>query len=97
MRTPVIIMVLLAAMSAANAPAQPLAAESVIEELIMAAAGGISLDEAVSMVEKRFKARVVRAEVKERDGRKVYELRLLDDESGRVWKVRVDAATGSLL
>jgi uncharacterized membrane protein YkoI len=97
MRTPVIIMVLLAAVSAADAPAQPLPAESVIDELIMAAAGGISLDEAVALVEKRFKARVVRAEVKERDGRKVYELRLLDDESGRVWKVRVDAATGSLL
>jgi len=48
------------------------------------------------MAERRFKARVVRAEAEEDGGRKVYVLRMLN-ESGRVWTVRVDAATGEVL
>lgn len=56
---------------------------------------GMSLDEAVSMVEKRFKARVVRTEVRGDGDRKIYVLRLLND-AGRVWTVRVDAASGSV-
>jgi uncharacterized membrane protein YkoI len=62
---------------------------------IVLADGGISLDQAVSMAERRFKARVVRTEVRNEGGRKVYVLRLLND-AGRVWTVRVDAATGSI-
>jgi hypothetical protein len=58
--------------------------------------GGMSLDQAVAMVEKRFKAKVVRTEVRQDGERKVYVLRLLNDES-RVWSVRVDASTGSIL
>jgi uncharacterized membrane protein YkoI len=58
--------------------------------------GGISLDQAVAMVEKRFKAKVVRTEVRQDGERKIYVLRLLNDES-RVWSVRVDASTGSIL
>lgn len=56
---------------------------------------GISIDDAVKMVEKMFKARVVRADVSEEGGRKVYVLRLLSDK-GRVWSVTVDADTGEL-
>jgi uncharacterized membrane protein YkoI len=53
----------------------------------------MSLDQAVAMAEKRHKARVVRAETTSVDGRRVYVLRLLSEE-GRVWTVKVDAATG---
>jgi uncharacterized membrane protein YkoI len=62
---------------------------------IVVADAGISLDQAVSLVERRFKARVVRTEVRNEGDRKVYVLRLLND-AGRVWTVRVDAATGSI-
>jgi uncharacterized membrane protein YkoI len=62
---------------------------------IILAEGGMSLDQAVSMVEKRFKARVVRTETRNEGNRKVYVLRLLND-AGRVWTVRVDAASGSV-
>jgi hypothetical protein len=56
---------------------------------------GLTLDQAVAMVSKQFGARVVRAETKTLDGRSVYVLRLLN-EQGRVWTVRVDAATGAV-
>src|SRR5687767_13888469 len=62
---------------------------------IILADAGISLDQAVSLVERRFKARVVRTEVRNEGDRKVYVLRLLND-AGRVWTVRVDATTGSI-
>jgi uncharacterized membrane protein YkoI len=57
--------------------------------------GGMSLDQAVAMVERRFKAKVVRTETRQDGDRKVYVLRLLNDE-GRVWSVRVDASSGSV-
>lgn len=56
---------------------------------------GISLDEAVSRAEKQYKARVVRTDVQDEDGRKVYVLKLLS-EDGRVFTVRIDAATGRM-
>ena len=56
----------------------------------------ISMAQAVRMVEQRFKARVVRAETRKDGGRTVYVLRLLD-KSGRVFTVRVDAASGQIL
>jgi uncharacterized membrane protein YkoI len=62
---------------------------------IVIAQSGMSLDQAVSMVEKRFKARVVRTETRQEGDRKIYVLRLLND-AGRVWTVRVDAASGSV-
>ena len=62
---------------------------------IVLADSGMSLDQAVSMVEKRFKARVVRTEVRNEGDRKIYVLRLLND-AGRVWTVRVDASSGSV-
>jgi len=54
---------------------------------------GISLDEAVRRAEAQHRAKVVRTEVQDEDGRKVYVLKLLS-EDGRVVTVRVDAATG---
>lgn len=57
---------------------------------------GISMDEAVDRAQKRFNARVVRAEVSEQDGRRVYVLRLLSEGDGRVFVVRVDAETGAM-
>ena len=63
--------------------------------VIVVADSGMSLDQAVSMVEKRFKARVVRTETRNEGNRKVYVLRLLND-AGRVWTVRVDASSGSV-
>lgn len=54
---------------------------------------GISLDEAVSRAERQYRARVVRTDVQDEDGRKVYVLKLLS-EDGRVFTVRIDAATG---
>jgi uncharacterized membrane protein YkoI len=62
---------------------------------IVVADSGMSLDQAVSMVEKRFNARVVRTETRNEGNRKIYVLRLLND-AGRVWTVRVDAASGSV-
>lgn len=84
------------ALVAPGVPAQPLPAEALIEQIILAAAGRMSLDEAIAMVERRFNARVVRAETKEHKGRVVYKLRLLDEGSGRVWTVEVDAESGAL-
>ncbi len=57
--------------------------------------GGISLDEAVRRAERQFHARVVKAETQSVDGRAMYILRLVSDD-GRVFTVRVDAATGSI-
>lgn len=53
------------------------------------------MDQAVKMVERRFKARVVRAESQQNGGHTIYVLRMLND-SGRVWTVRVDAASGTV-
>jgi uncharacterized membrane protein YkoI len=58
-----------------------------------ATATNLSMDEAVKMVEKRYHARVVKAETERDNGRTVYQLRLLN-EAGRVWTVHVDAANG---
>jgi uncharacterized membrane protein YkoI len=53
----------------------------------------LSLDEAVARAERRYKARAVRAEEKRHGDRVEYRIRLLG-EDGRVFEVRVDAATG---
>jgi uncharacterized membrane protein YkoI len=57
---------------------------------------GITLDEAVSRAERQYKARVVRAEVQDEDGRKVYVLKMYKSEDGLVFTVRIDAATGRM-
>jgi uncharacterized membrane protein YkoI len=53
------------------------------------------MDAAVDMAQRRYNARVVRAEVAEVNGRRVYVLRLLSAD-GRVWAVRVDAQSGAM-
>ncbi|MGD9599025.1 MAG: PepSY domain-containing protein [Steroidobacteraceae bacterium] len=58
------------------------------------AEAGISLDEAVNRAERKYRARVIRAETRESNGRRIHQLRLLSDD-GRVWTVRIDAATGA--
>jgi hypothetical protein len=58
-------------------------------------AEGISLDEAVSRAQQQYRARVVRTDVQDEDGRKVYVLKMLSDD-GRVFTVRIDAATGRM-
>ncbi len=55
----------------------------------------LTMDEAVDLAQRRYSARVVRAEVSDRGGRRVYLLRLLSKD-GRVFNVTVDAATGSI-
>jgi uncharacterized membrane protein YkoI len=60
-----------------------------------ATATSLSMDEAVKMVEKRYHARVVKAETERDNGRTVYQLRLLN-EAGRVWTVHVDATNGRI-
>jgi uncharacterized membrane protein YkoI len=84
------------AMSVGTAPANAAApARTVVGDIVLAA-GGISLNQAISMVERRFKARVVRSDVRQEGDRKVYVLRLLDD-AGNAQVVRVDAASGAIL
>jgi uncharacterized membrane protein YkoI len=53
----------------------------------------VSLDEAVARAERRYNARAVRAEEKRHGDRIEYRIRLLGDD-GRVFEVRIDAATG---
>jgi uncharacterized membrane protein YkoI len=53
----------------------------------------LSLDEAVARAERRYKARAVRAQEKRHGDRIEYRIRLLGDD-GRVFEVRVDAASG---
>ena len=53
----------------------------------------LSLDEAVARTEHRHNARAVRAEEKRHGNRVEYRIRLLGKD-GRVFEVRIDAATG---
>jgi chemotaxis receptor (MCP) glutamine deamidase CheD len=91
---------LLAASLASYAQAQglpvPMAGGSNVEEhgdVVAVYRDGISLDEAVRRAEAQYHAKVVRTDVQDEDGRKVYVLKLLSDD-GRVITVRVDASTG---
>ena len=52
-------------------------------------------DRIIRQIEKKYEARVVRQETKERKGRRVLVLRL--DDGRRVWKVEVDPETGKEL
>ncbi len=85
--------VLAAAMIGAGAWAVPTPGGAATQS---SAAPGLSMGQAVRMVEQRFAARVVRAGTEQQDGKTVYVLRVLD-RSGRVFTVRVDAASGRIL
>jgi uncharacterized membrane protein YkoI len=54
----------------------------------------LSREQAMALVQKRYGARVVRADFADQDGRHVYVFRLLSAD-GRVWIVRVDARRGT--
>jgi uncharacterized membrane protein YkoI len=56
--------------------------------------GGVSLEQAVAMVQSKYGAKVMRANSVEEDGRVVHYIRLMTPDRSRVWTVRVDAATG---
>src|SRR5262245_24700911 len=56
---------------------------------------GISLDEAVEMAQRRYRAKAVKAETVRSGDRRVHQIRLLSAE-GKVWTVRVDAESGAI-
>jgi uncharacterized membrane protein YkoI len=56
--------------------------------------GGVSLDQAVEMAQRRYRAKAVRAETVHNGDRRVHQIRLLAD--GKVWTVRVDAESGAI-
>jgi len=72
---------------------RPSGAAAAEQGMVAVARDGISLDEAVSRAERQYHARVVRTDVQDEDGRKVYVLKLLS-EDGRVFTVRIDAQSG---
>jgi hypothetical protein len=81
--------------SFAQAQGMPGAAIDDRASLVEMRRDGISLDEAVSRAEQQYRARVVRTDVQDEDGRKVYVLKLLS-EDGRVFTVRIDASSGRM-
>ena len=60
-----------------------------------AQAGGVSLDQAVRMAERRYNAKAVKVDSLSSGDRRVYQIRLLNSE-GKVWTVRVDAQSGEM-
>jgi uncharacterized membrane protein YkoI len=60
-----------------------------------AAAPAMTMNQAVKMAEKKFHARVIKAETQKDGGKSIYVLKLLND-TGHVRTVHVDAATGSV-
>lgn len=87
--------VLILALAAGTAAAQPFGQRGPAQERVLSERG-ISLDEAVARAERRHAARVVRAEERRNGDRVVYRIRLLGAD-GRVFEVTVDAATGAEL
>jgi uncharacterized membrane protein YkoI len=86
-----------AAVCAVSVAAVQTAPVATRERLAIALADNrMSMDQAVKMAEQKFKARVVKAEMQDQDGKTIYVLRMLND-SGRVWTVRVDASTGTVI
>ena len=56
---------------------------------------GISLDQAVEIAQRRYRAKAVRAEPVRQGDKRFYQIRLLDAD-GKVWNVRVDAESGAM-
>ncbi len=54
----------------------------------------LSREEAMVLVQKRYGARVVRTDIADQQGRRLYVFRLLSN-AGKVWIVRVDARNGA--
>jgi hypothetical protein len=60
-----------------------------------AAAGSMTMAQAVKMAEQKFHAQVIKAQQQKEGGKSIYVLQLLN-KAGHVWTVHVDAATGSV-
>jgi uncharacterized membrane protein YkoI len=56
----------------------------------------LSREQAMALVQKRYGARVVRTDIADQGGRRLYVFRLLSS-GGKVWIVRVDARSGAEL
>jgi uncharacterized membrane protein YkoI len=56
---------------------------------------GVSLEQAVEMAQRRYRAKAVRAETVRNGDRRIHEIRLLSAD-GKVWNVRVDAESGAI-
>ncbi|MGD8642170.1 MAG: PepSY domain-containing protein [Gammaproteobacteria bacterium] len=56
----------------------------------------LSLDKILGTVTQAHPGRVMEVELEEKHNRYVYEIELVDSK-GKVWEVKVDAATGSLI
>jgi uncharacterized membrane protein YkoI len=56
---------------------------------------GISLDQAVEMAQRRYRAKAIKAETVQNGERLIHHIRLLSAE-GKVWMVRVDAQSGAM-
>lgn len=56
---------------------------------------GVSLDQAVEMAQRRYRAKAVRAETIRQGEKRVHQIRLLSAD-GKVWNVRVDAESGAM-
>jgi len=55
----------------------------------------MSMEQAVKLVEREYRARVVKAETQKSGPHTTYVLKLLND-SGKVWTVHVDALSGAV-
>jgi uncharacterized membrane protein YkoI len=58
---------------------------------------GMTLEQAVAMVEAKYKARALRYNTVEEDGHSIHYIRLITADHSRVFTVRVDATTGQEL
>jgi uncharacterized membrane protein YkoI len=56
---------------------------------------GVSLDQAVEMAQRRYRAKAIKAETVQKGERRIHHIRLLSAE-GKVWMVRVDAQSGAM-
>ena len=56
---------------------------------------GLSLDQAVEMAQRRYRAKAVKAETIRNGEKRVHRIRLLSAD-GKVWNVRVDAESGAM-
>jgi uncharacterized membrane protein YkoI len=95
METRAVALIILLLCTAANAAPGGAGTPPAVQGRAVLRNDALSMDQAVKMVEERFRARVVKAETQTDEGHTVYVLRLLD-ESGKVWTVRVDAESGSV-
>ena len=57
---------------------------------------GVSLDQAVEMAQRRYRAKAVKAETVRSGDKRIHQIRLLSADGSKVWNVRVDAESGAM-